>query len=123
MNMCTRWWLHDCLKCQAQNKITTDGPLAIISMPLPEGPGNAVSDIYLLTLPATSRVTDRLSRRADMIAVTEAMFTDDVTANIFLNRHVPLRGCRRSIRSDKGLQVCLKLLHAVDIFVGFRLMP
>ena len=92
-------------------------------MPLPEGPGNAVSDIYLLPLPATSRVTDRLSRRADMIAVPEAMFTDDVTANIFLNRHVPLRGCRRSVRSDKGLQVSLKLLHAVDIFVGFRLMP
>ena len=96
-------------------------------MPLSEGPGIAISVNYVVPLRATSRghtyvllFTDRLRRRADMFAVTAVTFTDDVTANIFLNRHIPLCGFPRSTLSKKGLQVCLKLLHAVDVFVGFR---
>ena len=37
MNVCTRWWLRHCLKCQARktSRLTVHWP--IISMPLPEG--------------------------------------------------------------------------------------
>ena len=51
----------------------------IISMPLPEGPGIDVSVDYFVYCSVTPRystyillITDRLSRRADMFAVTAA---------------------------------------------------
>ena len=46
MNACTRWWLRHCFKCQARKtpRLTVRWP--IISMPLPEGPGVAVSVDY-----------------------------------------------------------------------------
>ena len=57
--------------------------------------------------------TGSFSRRADMFAVTAAEFTAEGTANILINRYIPLWGCPRSILSDNGLQFCSKLLHAV----------
>ena len=96
MNMCTRWWLRDCLKCRAQNNITTDGPLAIISMPLPEGPGIAVNVDHYGPVPVTPRGNTyilpfayRFSRRANMHAVNAAEFTAEGTANILINRYIP----------------------------------
>ena len=68
-------------------------------MPLLEGPGIAVSVDYYGPLPVTPRgntyillFTDRLSRRADMYAVTAAEFTAEGTANILINRYIPLWG-------------------------------
>ena len=81
MNVCTRWWLHHCLNCQARRtpRLTVRWP--IISMPLPEGPGIAVSVDCFGPLPVTPRgstyillFTDRSSRRADMFPVTAAEF-------------------------------------------------
>ena len=45
-NVCTRWWLHHCLKCQRRKppRLTLRWP--IISMPLPEGPDVTVSVDY-----------------------------------------------------------------------------
>ena len=53
MNICTRWWLRHCLKCQARktSRLTVRWP--VISMPLPEGPGIAVSVDYFGPLPVT----------------------------------------------------------------------
>ena len=58
-------------------------------MPLPEGPGVAVSVDYFGPLPVTPRgntyillFNDRFSRQADMFAVTAAEFTAEGTANI-----------------------------------------
>ena len=48
-----------------------------------------------------------------MFAVTAAESTAEGTANILINRYIPLWGCPRSILSDNGLQFCSKLLHAV----------
>ena len=53
MNVCTRWWLRHCFKCQARKspRLTVRWP--IISMPLPEGPGVAISVDYFGPLPVT----------------------------------------------------------------------
>ena len=66
-------------------------------MLLPEGPGIAVSVRYVGPPPVTPRgniyillFTDRFSRRANMYVVTAAEFTADGTANILINRYIPL---------------------------------
>ena len=46
MNVCTRWWLRHCLKCQARKTPWLTVRWPIISMPLPEGSGVAVSVEY-----------------------------------------------------------------------------
>ena len=75
----TRWWLRHCLNCQARKirRLTVRWP--IISMPLLQGPGIAISVDYFRPLPVTPRgntyillITDRFGRRADMFAVTAA---------------------------------------------------
>ena len=82
------WWLCHCLKGQARKspRLTVRGP--IISVPLPEGPGFAISADYSGPLTVTPRgnthillFADRLSRRADMFSVTAAEFTAEGTAN------------------------------------------
>ena len=80
-------------------------------MPLPTGPGVAVSVDCFGPLPVTPRgntyillFTDRFSRRADMFPVTAAEFTAEGTANILVNQCIPLWGCRRTMLSDNGLQ-------------------
>ena len=97
----------------------------MISIPLPPGPGIAVSVDYFGPLPVTPRgntyislFTDRFSRRSDMFAVTTAEFTAEGTANILINRYIPLLGCPRSILSDNGLQFCSKLSHVVYELLG-----
>ena len=46
VNVCTRWWPRHCLKCQARKTPWLTVRWPIISMPLPEGPGVAVSVDY-----------------------------------------------------------------------------
>ena len=127
MNICTRWWLRHCLKCQARktSRLTVRWP--IISMTLPERSGIAVSVDYFGSLPVTLRgntyiqlFTDRFSRRADMYAVTSAEFSAEGTANILINRYISPCGCPRSIFSDNGLQFYSKLSHAVYKLLGVR---
>ena len=120
MNVCTRWWLRHCLKRQARKTPRLTDRWPTISMPLPEGPGVAISVDYFGPLPVTPRgntyilpITDRFSRRADMFPVTAAEFTAEGTANILVNKFVPSRGCPRTIRSDNGLQFCSKLSESV----------
>ena len=55
MNVCTRWWLRHCLKCQARKTPRLTFRCPIITMPLPEGPGFAVSADYFGSLPVTPR--------------------------------------------------------------------
>ena len=97
VSVCTRRWHRDCLKCQARKtpRLTVGWP--IITLPLPEGPGIAVSVDYFGPLPVTPRgntyiplFTDRFSRRADMFPVTAAEFTAEGTANILVNQYIPL---------------------------------
>ena len=78
-------------------------------MLLPEGPGVAISLDYFGPLPVTQRgntyillITDRFSRRADMFPVTAAEFTTEGTANVLVNKYIPLSGCPRTILSDNG---------------------
>ena len=94
-------------------------------MPLPEGPGVAVSVDYFDPLPVTPRgntytllFTDRFSRRVDIFPVTAAEFTAEGTANILVNQYIPLWGCPRAILSDNRLQFCSKLSQTVYQLLG-----
>ena len=96
-------------------------------MPLPEGPGVAVSVDCFGPLPGTPRgntyillFTDRFDRRADMFPVAAAAFTAEGTTNILVNQYIPLWGCPRTILSDTGLQFCSKLSRAVYQLLGMR---
>ena len=96
-------------------------------MPLPEGLRVAISVDYFGPLPVTPRgniyillITDRFSRRADMFPVSAAEFTAAGTANILVNKHIPLWGCPRTILWDNGLQSCSKLSQAVYQLLGVR---
>ena len=89
-------------------------------MPLPEGPGVAVSVQYFGLLPVTPRsntyillFTNRFSRRAHMFPVAAAEFTAEGKANILVNQYMTLWGCPRTILSGNGLQFCTKLLQAI----------
>ena len=53
-------------------------------------------------------------------AVTAAKFTAEGTADILINRYVPLWGCPRSILSNNGLQFFSKLSQAVYELLGVR---
>ena len=93
-------------------------------LPLPEGPGVAVSVDYFGPLPVTPRgdtyillFIDRFSRWADRFPVTAAEFTMEGTANI-VNQHKPLWGCPRTMLSDNGLQFRSKLSQAVYQLLG-----
>ena len=96
-------------------------------MPLPEGPGVAVSADYFCPLPVTPRgntyfllITYRFSRRADMFPVTAVEFTDEGTANILVKKYIPLRGCPRTILTDNGLRFFSKLSQPVYQLLGVR---
>ena len=78
-------------------------------MPHPEGPGVAISVDYVGPLPVTPRgntyillITDRFSRRADTFPVTATEVTAEGTANVLVNKYIPLWGCPRTILSDNG---------------------
>ena len=99
-------------------------------MPLLEGPGIAVRVDYFAPLLVTPQgntyillFADRFSRRADMYAVTAAKFTAEGTANIPINRYIPLWGCPRSILLDNGLLFWSKLSQRSTIFLAFGKLP
>ena len=64
--------------------------------------------------------TDRFSRRADMFAVTTAELTAKGTANILVNRFIPLWGCLSTLLSDNGPQFCARLATAVYKLLSIR---
>ena len=97
MEVCTKWWVRRCLKCQARKTSRQTIRWPTLSVPLPNSPGISISVDYFGPLPTTARgnsyillFTDRFSRRADMFAVTAAEFTAEGTANILVNRFIPL---------------------------------
>ena len=97
MEACAKWWVRRCLKCQARKTSRQTVRWLVLPIPLPNSPGVSVSVDYFGRLPTTARgnsyillFTDRFSRRADMFAVTTAEFTAEGTANILVNRFIPL---------------------------------
>ena len=75
-------------------------------------PCHTVGNSYILLF------TDRCSCRADMSAVSAAEFTAEGTADILVNKYIPLCGCLASILSDNGLEFCSKLPVAVYKLLG-----
>ena len=93
--------------------------------PLPNSPGISVSVDYFGSLPTTARrnsyillFTDRFSRRAHLFAVTATEFTAEATANILVNRFIPLWGCPSTLLSDNGLPFCAQIATAVYKLLG-----
>lgn len=94
-------------------------------MPLPEGPGIAVSVDCFGPLPVTPPgntytllFTGHFSRQADTFVVTAAEITAKGTASILISRCIPLWGCSRSILSDNGLHCSLKKSNVVYQLLG-----
>ena len=127
MEVCTRWWVRHCLKCQARKTTRQTVRWPILSLPLPNGPGISVSVDYFGPLAVTPRgnsyillFTDRFSRRADMYAVTGAEFTAEGTADVLVNQYIPKWGCPVSLLSDNGSQFVSRLAKAVYDLLGIR---
>ena len=127
IEVCTKWWVRCCLKCQARKTSCQTIRWPTLSIPLPNGPGISVSVDYFGPLPITVRgksyillFTDPFSRRADMFTVTAAEFTAEGTANILVNRFIPLWGCPSTLLSDNGLQFCAQLTTAVYKLMGMH---
>ena len=123
----TKWWVRRCLKCQARKTSRQTVRWPILPVHLPNSPGVAVSVDYFGPLPITARgnsyillFTDRFSRRADMFAVATAEFTAEGTANILVNRFIPLWGCPSTLLSDNGPQFCARLATAVYKLLGIH---
>ena len=55
-----------------------------------------------------------------MYAVSAAEFTAEGTADMLVNKYIPLWGCPASPLSDNGLQFCSKLSLAVYKLLGMR---
>ena len=94
---------------------------------LPEGPGVAISVDYVGPLTVAPQgnshillITDRFSRRNDLLPVTVAEFTAEGRANILVSKYISLWGCSRTILSDNGLQFSSKLSQAVYQLLGER---
>ena len=91
--MCIRSWVRHWLSCEAPKTTRLTVRWSVISIPLPEGPGVAVSVHYFNPFPVTPRcntyiflLTDRFSHRADMFPVNAAEFTAEGTANNLVNQ-------------------------------------
>ena len=127
MEACTKWRVRRCLKCQARKTSRQTVRWPILPIPLPNSPGVAVSVDYFGPLPITARgnsyillFTDRFCRHADMFAVTTAEFPAEGTANILVNRFIPLWGCPSTLLSDNGPQFCARLATAVYKLLGIH---
>ena len=119
--------MRRCLKYQARKTSRQTVSWPVLSIPLPNSPGVAISVDYFGFLPTTARgnscillFTDRFSRRVDMFAVTTAEFTAEGTANILVNRFIPLWGCPSTLLSDNGPQFCARLATAVYEVLGIH---
>lgn len=127
MEQCVRWWIRRCFLCQARKSPRMCVRWPVITIPLPDGPGEAISLDYFGPLPTTSDgnkhillITDRFSRRASMYAVCAAKFTAVGTADILVNDYIPKWGCPRSVLTDNGRQFCSELSSAVCRMMGIR---
>ena len=99
----------------------------VISIPLPNSPGEAISLKYFDPLPTASNgckhmllITDRFSRRASMYAVPASEFTAAGTADILVNDYIPKWGCPKSMLTDNGRRFCSELSRAVCKTLGIR---
>ena len=127
MEACTKWWVRRCLKCQARKTSRQTVRWSVLPIPLPNSPGVAVSVDFFGPLPITARgnsyilpFTDRFSRRAEMFAVTTAEFTAEGTANILVNRFIPLWRCLSTLLSDNGPHFYVRLATAVYKLLGIH---
>ena len=99
-------------------------------MPLPDGPGIAISVDVFGSLPITPRantyslvLTDRFPIRADVFPVTAEELTAEGTVNILVNQYIPLCGCSRTLLPDNGFQFFSKLSQAIYQILGVCKSP
>ena len=97
----------------------------ILSLPLPSDPGVAVTVHYFSPIPVKPRgdssillFTDRFNRRADMYAVSTVECAAEGSADILVNKYIPVSGCPSSLLSDNGLQFFSKRSLSVYKLLG-----
>ena len=129
MDQCARWWVRHCLPCQALKTSRQTVRWPVISMPLPNGPGEVISWDYFGPLPLTESgnkyilfFTDRFSRHATMYAVSESNYIAEGTANILVYKYMPHWGVPRKLLSDNGPHFSGKLSAAVCTLLGSHRM-
>ena len=127
LEACVHWWIRRCMKCQARKTSRHTVRWPIISLPLPNGPGEVVSVDFFEPLPTTAQgnqhiplFTDRFSRRASMHATTAAEFTAAGVAHVLVDKYIPTWGCPQKLLSDNGLQFCSELSHEVYRLLGVK---
>ena len=120
MDISARWWIRRCLKCQARKTSRQTIRWSNLSLPLPDGPGVSVSVDYFVPLSLTPRgssyillFTDRFCCRAEMYAVAAAQFIAVGTADILIDKFIPLWGCPVTFISDNELHFTSKLSNAI----------
>jgi len=123
MDICTKWWIRHCLRCQARKSSRQTVRWPILSLPLPSGPGVSVSVDYFGPLPTTPRgnayillFTDRFSRRADMYAAINIFLCGVVRRASFLT--TGLSSVRSFRRQYTNSLECVKWLQAHTILMG-----
>ena len=107
MEACTICWVQRCLKCQARKTSRQTVRWPILPVPLPHSAGISVSVDYFGPLPTTARGNSYI-------------LTAEGTANILVNRYIPLWGCPSTLLSDNGPQFCAQLATAVYQLLGIR---
>ena len=108
-NQRVRWWTRPCFKWQARKLPQKPVRWPVISIPLSDGPDDAMSLDYLDSFPATSNscnhillITDRFSHRAAMYSATAANVSAADTANILVGDYIPKWDCPKSMLADNG---------------------
>lgn len=98
---------------------------AVLHIPLLKSSGISVSVDYIGPLLTTTRgiscillFTDRFRCCTDTIAVAAAERNTEGTANISVNRYIPLSGCPSTLLSDYGHQTCAQLVTAEYKLLG-----
>ena len=101
-----------CLKCQARKTSRQTVPWLVLPKPLPNSPGISVSVDYFGPLPTTARRNTYILLFTGRFSHRVAEFTAEGTANILVNRYIPLWGCQSTL--------CAQLATAVYKLLGIH---
>ena len=115
-----KWWMRRCYICQARKNARHTVRWPLVSLPLPNGPGQMIAFDLLGDLPKTDRgnryillVVDLFSRHAEAYAITSAEKTAKGCASRLVNDYIPRWGCPQTFLSDRGAEFVSQVAREV----------